>query len=157
MENVTAERHKLVTLRSRLTPDENILLVSRIRPPKIHTDATSFFAVIVFVRLFDEIRNLLILKRVREQSRDLNFPLDRKMTVRITEHRVLISKPGLGAGALTFLGDVPRARILRVHNPYVSSGKWKAVNLERQEGHSIQLFIDASSSEAPSRMLSPAT
>src|ERR1700677_5044568 len=142
-------------MKSRLNPGENIILVSRIRLPKTYTNATSFFAVIIFVRLFDEIRNLLILKRVREQSQSLNFPLDRRMTVCVTERRILIWRVRRASSSLRFLGDVPRERIRSANNPYASHGSWKVVVIEIIEGHNIQLFIDANSSEAFSQLLNP--
>jgi hypothetical protein len=112
--------------------------------------------IIVFVRLFDEIRNLVILKRLRQQSRDLSFPLDRRMIVCVTGQRILLWRSRFRTRSLHYLGDVPRVRVRSVRDPYVSDGKWKLMTLETREGHSIQLYIDSGSSDALLRLLSTA-
>jgi hypothetical protein len=153
---VSVNQRAETEMKSRVTPGESIILVSQCRLPKTYTNATSFFGVIALLRMFDEMRNLFILRRVREQSQSLSFPVERRMTVCVTEHRLLIWRVKRFSKSIHYLGDVPRARVRRAHKPYVSHGSWEIVVIETTEGHSIHLWIDAASSDAFERLFTSA-
>src|ERR1700691_2197643 len=99
-------------IRTRLEPGESSRLVASLRIPKQFTSATSWIAIIVFVRLFDEIRNLFQMRTFRHQFEAIQLPIARKMTVCITERRILLWKQSTLRPRHSFLGSVDRSRVV---------------------------------------------
>ncbi len=153
---VKISRNSRDAIDSKLLPRESVLLTARLRVPKVATQGVTFFTVAMFVRLFDEIRNIAKLRELKRQSIELNFPLDRNMIVCITDHRILLWNLPMFHRAIRYLGDVPRQRIRSASLPYVSEGKWKFVKIQTVDGASIQLLVDGQTALALSQMLSPA-
>jgi hypothetical protein len=140
-------------LRAQLLPGENSLSVADLRVPKRFTSATSFFSVVIFVRLFDELRNRFKMQEVRRQLNAIQVPIARRMVVCVTEQRILIWKQSTWHSKRSYLGSVEGRRIRAAQLERSTHVKWNVITLQILDGRQIRLLIDQPSAQQFARAL----
>jgi hypothetical protein len=134
-------------LRAQLSPGESPLSVADLRVPKRITTATSFFSVVVFIRLFDEVRNRFKMKETRRQLSANQIPIARRMMVCVTERRILIWNHSTWHSARRYLGSVESQRIRATELQRSTHVNWNVITLQIQDGPRIRLLIDQQSAQ----------
>jgi hypothetical protein len=144
-------------LHVQLLPGENSLSVAELRVPKRLTMATSFFSIVIFVRLFDEVRNRFKLLETRRQFAAILIPIARRMMVCVTEQRILIWKQSSWHSATSYLGSVESERIRATQLVRSTHLNWNVITLQKQDGPQIRLLIDQQSAQQFARALNAKT
>ncbi len=128
-------------IRAQLSLTESLLSVTELRVPKKRTAATSFFSVVVFVSLYDEVRNHFRLRATRGRFADVPFPISRHMSVCITEERLLVWRFRVCLPR-RFLGSIERERVRAMQLERSTHVNWSVITLEIDEDRQIRLLID---------------
>jgi hypothetical protein len=129
-------------IRARLQSDESPLIVASLRIPKHFTAGTSWFAIIVFVRLFDEIHNFFKMRKLSRQFEEIQFPIARRTTVCVTERRILLWKHSAVRKSHGYLGSVDRTRVKASYVARSTHVKWKFITIDLVEGAKLRFLID---------------
>jgi hypothetical protein len=133
---------------SMLADGEVALSFAWARVQKFGTRFGTLYAIGIFIRAFDLVRNRLHIAKLRQATLDLGFPLDRNMAMLVTPNRLLIWKAHRHPRRIgEFLGEVPQARITAAKMPFSNSGAWKTVRVWLTHTTSFQFQIDAKTSE----------
>jgi hypothetical protein len=133
-------------IRARLHSDEIPIVVASLRIPKQYTPGASWFGIIVFVRLFDEIRNIIKMRSFRRRFEEIQFSIARRTTVCVTDRRILLWKHSSSRSSNYFLGSVDRSRVASSHVAPSTHVKWKVITIQLREGPQIRFLIDTDSS-----------
>jgi hypothetical protein len=142
---------------SAINHDEEALAWGWIRVQRARTGRSTFILVHLLVELFDLIRNIFRMRKVRERSAAAEFPLERNMAMCITSQRILIWKASVHPRRVqSYLGEVPRARIASAELPFSSGAPWQTLVLKTTDGLRIRLRIDAQSAPSFVKLLNPA-
>jgi hypothetical protein len=107
----------------------------------------TFLGVRVFVEVADLVRSRVALGKLRARSLVAGFPLDRKMAMLITTHRLVIwraSRRDFRAPRL--LGEVARCQIKSARFPFVGGG-WRIVDVHLIDGHGVRFLVDGRAAE----------
>jgi hypothetical protein len=141
------------TIRAQLLPDESSLSVAELRIPKRLTSAASFFSIVIFVRLFDEVRNRYRMQETRRQFSAIEIPIARRMVVCVTERRILIWKQSTWFSRRSYLGSVESQRIRATQLIRSSHVNWNVITLQIHDGPQIRLLVDQPSAQQFARTL----
>jgi hypothetical protein len=129
-------------LRDRLQTGESQRAVARLRIPKQLTTATSWFAIIVFVQVFDYINNLIKMRELRRQFAEMQFPVAREMTACVTGRRILFWKHSSWRPSRHFLGSVDRNRIESSRIERSTHVKWKVLTIHLIDGSWVRFLVN---------------
>jgi len=141
-------------LRADLRPHERVAAFAWAWLPRQHTEYFTLAPIGTLISVFDLVRGWFAIRRVRERSVAVGFPLDRRMAMAVTDERLIIWKatPRMFRAPL-HLGDVPRSQIRNARNPYVGGG-WQVVELRLVDGRGVRFLVDRHNAEEFVRALS---
>src|SRR5580698_2251923 len=126
-------------IRTQLSVDESPLSIAELRVPKKFTKATSFFSIVILVRLFDESRNYFSIKKTQRQFTAVKFPIARRMLVCITEQRILIWKLSSWHPQLKFLGSSDSKGVRATELARTTHVNWHLITIELDGSRQIQI------------------
>jgi hypothetical protein len=141
---------------SQLREGEEVLSWAWLRIQRFRTGGSTFFSIRLVVEVFDLFRNVLRMKKTKERSVEVGFPLERQMAMCVTHERILIWKASDHPRRVQkYLGEVPRSRVASAQLPFTSHGPWRTVFLKTTDGIRVRLRIDAQSADSFVAVINP--
>jgi hypothetical protein len=128
-----------------LEADEIVMAFARARLPRVRTARATFMSIHFVVEVIDSFRNRRKMREVRARGHEVDFPLDQRIAMAVTNRRLLIWR-AVRVGAPTLIGSVPRERITSAVVPYVGGG-WRTVEIGTVEGLAVRFLVANSQHE----------
>ena len=98
--------------------------------------------------MFDEINNFVKMRSYRRQFALIQFPIARRTTICVSEHRILLWKQSALFATHRFLGSVDRSRVKTTELERSTHVKWKVITINLREGQKLRFLIDHESAGA---------
>lgn len=138
-----------VVFADELRPSERPIVMVRARLPRAATGFLTFASIGALIRIVDIVRDRRHVARIRRTSAQVGFPLDRRMTILVSDERVLVWRARTGRGP-QLLGHVDLSDVLSAHLPFVGGSPWRFVEIRRHnsivrfqiEGRLAEQFVD---------------
>jgi len=137
-----------------LHASERPVLLVRAQVPRQRTGGYTHILVHAFLWVADAVRGRRHMKAVRERSAALGFPLDRHMSILLTNERLRLWRTSSGR-APEHLGDVDLVDVRSVRLPFVGGGPWRFVELELKRGVTVRFQVEGARAEELVSTLDP--